>query len=171
MQINLIKYLISSCPILTSSLRQPDNFWQTELFIHSINFHLDNSFLCTIFMDQHNNVTYPAQLLTAQCDRWGRQEEWWVQVQDIFIGFPFCLRGSDIERTVDREWVKPTSGDRWHDYCPPPLLHITPAIHIAHCRGLFSRLDIASRKQNHFPEMSLSGASETEAAGEWSYAL
>ena len=120
-----------SCPILTSSLRQPDNFWQTELFIHSINFHLDNSFLCTIFMDQHNNVTYPAQLLTAQCDRWGRQEEWWVQVQDIFIGFPFCLRGSDRERTVDREWVKPTSGDRWHDYCPlhystlprPNILH------------------------------------------------
>ena len=79
--------------------------------------------------------------------------------------------------------MKPTSGDRsvpgadmvtLHDYCPPPLLHIvhiTPAIHIAHCSGLFSRLDIASRKQNHFPEMSLSGASETEAAGDYRASL
>ena len=159
-----------SCPILTSSLRQPDNFWQTELFIHSINFHLDNSFLYTISIDQQRMWLS----ITPDCSVWQVGEAGGVMGPGPGYIYWFPVLSPRIryrERTVDREWVKPTSGDRWHDYCSPPLLHITPAIHIAHCRGLFSRLDIASRKQNHFPEMSLSGASETEAAGEWSYAL
>ena len=55
-----------SCPILTSSLRQPDNFWQTELFIHSINFHLDNSFLYTISIDQQRMWLS----ITPDCSVW-----------------------------------------------------------------------------------------------------
>ena len=44
----------------------------------------------------------------------------------------------------------------------PPLLHITQ---LTYCRGLLS-LDIATRQQNHFPEMSPSGASEKLDVGD-----
>ena len=137
MQINLIKYLIRSCPILTSSLRQPDNFWQIELFIHSINFHLDNSFLDKTFIKDRrwNNVNKclimtklgwtldslhsDTVCITPDClVTGGGGKEWWVQ--------------GDIYWLPDREWGQWTM-DRGWGWQLAPLLHITLVIHIAYC--------------------------------------
>ena len=84
-----------------------------------------------------------------------------VMGPDIFIGFQFCLRGQwTLTGQAGSEWGP--SGDRpWllvTLLLPPSITPHYPAIHIAYCRIVL--LDIASWKQNHFPEMSLSGASE-----------
>ena len=163
MQINLIKYLIRTCPIPTSSLRQPDNFWQTEFFVHSIHFHFRQLFTSKdynkLYVWQYlnrYNASPPVTAETAETRSDG--------AGDIFIGFQFCLQGSEVYngQRVNLNWnmnhpvsteilstrsliywdpIVPGTGRAWdwcwHYYCPP-LLHITRAIRLAYCRGLFS---------------------------------
>ena len=91
----------------------------------------------------------------------GGGEEWWVQ------GDIYWLPDRADTESEDSGQCTGDEADNWLHYSTLPWSYI---LHTA-VTGLNALLDIALWKQNHFPEMSLSGASEREKEAAWNLTM